>query len=145
MREITKYAGCFVCGDQNDHGLKAVFHYDGKEAVTKVVAREMFEGYKNIYHGGILSALLDEVMIKAILAEEVYAVTAEMTITFKAPVPIGEELTFRGRVTENRRRLYLTEGEAVGREGTIYATATGKYIQAKPDLEEKLKKSLDSA
>lgn len=142
MREVTKYAGCFVCGDQNEHGLQAVFHYDGRQAITRVTAREMFEGYRNIYHGGILSTLLDEVMIKAILAENIYAVTAEMTVKFKAPVPIGEELTFTGRVIETRRRLHLTEGEVIGRDGTVYATATGKYIQAKPELEAKLRESI---
>ena len=144
MREVAKYAGCFVCGDQNDIGLKAVFEYDGKVARTTVSAQRMFEGYRNIYHGGILSTLLDEVMIKAILAEEILAVTAEMTVKFKAPVPIGETLTFTGYVTEKRRRLYLTEGQAVGKDGTVYATATGKYIEARPDLQDQLKASLDS-
>jgi len=142
MREVTKYAHCFVCGDKNDNGLKAVFMYDGKQASTTVVAREVFEGYKNIYHGGILSTLLDEVMIKAILAEEIFAVTAELTVKFKAPVPIGETLTFTGWVTERRRRLLATEGKVEGRDGTVYATATGKYIEAKPDLQARLKESL---
>ena len=142
MREIAKYAGCFVCGDQNKIGLKAVFLFDGKVARTTVTARRIFEGYKNIYHGGILSTLLDEVMIKAILAEDILAVTAEMTVKFKAPVPIGEELTFTGWITERRRRLLQTEGQATGKDGTIYATATGKYIEARPDLGHQLKASL---
>jgi uncharacterized protein (TIGR00369 family) len=142
MREIPKYSGCFVCGDQNEIGLKAVFEYDGSVARTKVTARRMFEGYKDIFHGGILSTLLDEVMIKAILAEDILAVTAELTVKFKAPVPIGETLTFTGQITERRRRLFLTEGEAVGRDGTIYATATGKYIEARPELGAQLRTSL---
>ena len=142
MREVAKYAGCFVCGDKNEIGLKAVFEFDGEVVRTTVTARRMFEGYKDIYHGGILSTLLDEVMIKAILAEDIFAVTAEMTVKFKAPVPIGEELTFTGRITDRRRRLFLTDGSAAGKDGTIYATATGKYIEARPKLEDQLKASL---
>lgn len=142
MREIAKYAGCFVCGDQNEIGLKAVFTFDGSTARTTVTARRMFEGYKDIYHGGILATLLDEVMIKAILAEDILAVTAEMTVKFKAPVPIGEELTFTGRIVNRKRRLLQTEGAVVGKSGVVYATASGKYIEARPDLEAQLKTSL---
>ncbi|MCB2229391.1 PaaI family thioesterase [bacterium] len=143
MKEIPRYSGCFVCGDQNEHGLQAIFTFDGERALCTVEAREMFEGYRNIYHGGIISTVLDEVMIKAILAREIYAVTAEMTVKFLQPVPIGETLTFTGRVTNSKGRLYLTEGEARGAGGTIYATATGKYVRAKEELKAKLLDSLD--
>lgn len=143
MKEIPKYSGCFVCGDQNEHGLQAKFSFDGERAVSTVRARETFEGYKNIYHGGIISTILDEVMIKAILAQDIYAVTAEMTVKFLQPVPTGETLTFTGWVTNSKGRLYLTEGEARGAEGVVYATATGKYVRAKEELKARLLESLD--
>ena len=76
MKEVLKYSHCFVCGEKNDSGLKARFYYDGKQAASEVYAREQFEGYRGIYHGGIVSTLLDEVMIEAILALDRYAVTA---------------------------------------------------------------------
>ena len=75
MKEVAKYPHCFVCGDQNVHGLKAKFFFDGEKAFTEVTADGSFEGYRGIYHGGIIATLLDEVMIKAILAQPVTAVT----------------------------------------------------------------------
>ncbi len=143
MKEIAKYSRCFVCGDQHEHGLRAKFLWDGEKAVTEVVALDQFEGYQGIYHGGIISTLLDEVMIKAILAQDIFAVTAEMTVRYRKPVNTGDKLRFVGRVTGNRRRVYMTEGEAVGSDGTVYASATGKYIQADEQLKDRLMTSLD--
>ncbi len=134
MKEIVKYSHCFVCGDKHEHGLKARFFFDGKQAVTELKATKEFEGYRGIYHGGIISSLLDEVMIKAILAQDKYVVTAELTVRFMAPVMVGETIKFTGEVTRNKGRIFLTSGEAKGPDGQVYATATAKYIEAGPEL-----------
>ena len=143
MKEVAKYPHCFVCGDQNVHGLKAKFFYDGEKAFTEVIADGSFEGYHGIYHGGIIATLLDEVMIKAILAQEVIAVTVELTVRFLAPVTIGDKLIFTGRITRSKGRLYVTEGEVRGIDNTIFATATGKYIKADAALKETLQASIE--
>jgi acyl-coenzyme A thioesterase PaaI-like protein len=143
MKEVAKYAGCFVCGDRNTRGLNIKFHFDGHQVVARVTAERAFEGYRNIYHGGIISTVLDEVMIKAILAEDIFAVTAEMTVKFKEPVQIGDDLTFTGRVIARKGRLFFTKGEVVGRDGLVYASATGKYIRARDDLRERLLDSIE--
>ncbi|MBD3333691.1 hotdog fold thioesterase [candidate division GN15 bacterium] len=141
--ELLKYSGCFVCGDQNPIGLKARFFFDGSQAYTDVVADKRFEGYSRIYHGGIISTLLDEVMIKAVLANEVYVVTAEMTVKFLRPVKVGDKLHFRGWVTRQRGRIWLTEGVAEDAEGQAYASATGKYVEASGDLRQALMQSVE--
>lgn len=143
MKEVVKYAGCFVCGDKNNNGLKARFYYDGEQAVTEVRAQEQFEGYRGIYHGGIVSTLLDEVMIKALLALEKYTVTAEMTVRFLRPVRTGEKIRFVGRVTKSRGRVFLTEGTATAEDGQVFATAAAKYIEADTDLKAALMNSVE--
>ena len=141
MKEVMKYKNCFVCGDQNIHGLKAKFYFDGEKAFTEVPAEDCFEGYKGIYHGGVTAALLDEVMIKAILALGIYVVTAEMTVKYLKPVPVGERLTFTGKQTKNKGKLYFCVGEVTGQDGTVYAAASGKYIEARPGLKPQLMNS----
>lgn len=143
MKEIVKYSRCFVCGDQNEHGLKARFFDDGDQVVTDLVTEPAFEGYRGIYHGGIVSTLLDEVMIKAILARDVLAVTAEITIRFRQPIGIGVKLRLAGRVVRVKGRVYVTEGEAVGEDGIVYATAKGTYIEAPPELRSQLAESIE--
>ena len=142
MKEVLKYANCFVCGDENHHGLKAKFFFDGEKAITEVTASPDFEGYRGIYHGGVISSLLDEVMIKAILAQEKYVVTVELTIRYQAPVMIGDRITFTGKLMKSKGRVYFTEGEATGPEGQVFATATAKYVEAGPEMKEQLMKSI---
>lgn len=144
MKEVVKYHKCFVCGDQNVAGLKARFFFDGHAATTEIVADESFEGYRGIYHGGIIATLLDEVMIKALLARGIYAVTAELTVKFKRPVRTGDRVLFSGReVSSTRDRIFVTEGQAVGNDGILYAQATGKYVAAGPELRKELEQSID--
>ena len=143
MKEVLKYPGCFVCGDLNQSGLKARFFYDGDRAICEVKADVRFEGYRGIYHGGIIATLLDEVMIKAILAVDSYAVTAEMTVRYRAPVRIGDQLRFVGTVVRRKGRVFLTEGEATVGPDQVVATATGKYIEARPEMREVLLQSIE--
>jgi acyl-coenzyme A thioesterase PaaI-like protein len=143
MKEVQSYPGCFVCGGRNPHGLKARFFYDGERAITELTATEAFEGYKGIFHGGIVASLLDEVMIKAILARDVYAVTAEITVRYRLPIPTGERIRFVGKIISRKGRLHNTEGETLGPDGTLYASAVGTYLEARPDLKTRLLQSLE--
>lgn len=143
MQEVARYKYCFVCGDQNESGLKARFFVqpDGSVA-SEYTVEKRFAGYDNIMHGGIAAALLDEVMIKAILKDDVLAVTAEMNVKFKAPVYVGQKMILSGKVIESKGRLYRTEGFAEV-EGKVVAEATGTYIRAKGELAEELSRSLN--
>jgi len=142
MEEVVKYPGCFVCGDQNESGLQARFFSDGQQVTTEVVALERFEGYRGIYHGGIIATLLDEVMIKAILVQDRYAVTAELTVRFLKPVPIGAKVRFTGRVVKSKGRVFWTEGTVTAGDGQVVATATGRYMEATRELQQALKQSV---
>jgi len=143
MKEVAKYSGCFVCGDKNESGLKARFFYDGEQAVTEVVALEQFEGYRGIYHGGVITTLLDEVMIKAILAQDKYVVTAELTVRFRRPARTGDKIRLVGRVIKSKGRVFFTEGKATNEEGQVLVTATGRYVEADSELKPALMNSVE--
>lgn len=142
MKEILKYDGCFVCGDLNKIGLKARFFYKDNLATSEITADQRFEGYQGIYHGGIISTVLDEAMIKAILAEDKFAVTAEITIRFHHPINTGDKLKIIGRVKETRGKIFYTEAKAIRNDSEVVASATGKCIKAGPDLQERLQQSI---
>ncbi len=144
MKEIFRYKNCFVCGEKNIGGLHAKFFYDGEKAFADVLATENFEGYHEIYHGGVIASLLDEVMIKVLLAENIFAVTAEITIKYKLPVRIGTKLRFTGKlINQKGGKLFFTEGELTDDSGNLYASATAKYIKASDTLKAQLMKSID--
>lgn len=130
MKAISNYPNCFVCGDKNAIGLKVAFFYDKGKAKAQYTPTEEFEGYKDICHGGILSALLDEVMIYSIKALEVVTMTVQIEVKFKSPAKIGETLFLEGQITEDRGRIISTEGKVFRKDGTLIAESRGKYFRA---------------
>jgi acyl-coenzyme A thioesterase PaaI-like protein len=124
-------------------GLNLNFHSDGEVARTKWLPDGRHEGYKGIVHGGLLAAVLDEVMIKAALAKDIRCVTASMEVKYKAPAEIGDELLFEGRISEHKGRIILTIGTVRNSKGRVVAEATGKYMTVPGDLDKRLATSLE--
>jgi uncharacterized protein (TIGR00369 family) len=143
VKEIQRYSHCFVCGDKNDIGLKLDFYEKDGKARAEFTPDKNFEGYRDILHGGILSTLLDEAMIKSILARGILTVTYQIEVKFKRPATIGEKLIIEGEITGERRKLILTEGKVFKEDGTTVAEAKGKFYKAEGRIKERLEKCLD--
>jgi uncharacterized protein (TIGR00369 family) len=143
VKAIQRYSHCFVCGDKNDIGLKLDFYEKDGKARAEFTPEKNFEGYKDILHGGILSTLLDEAMIKSILAKEILTVTSQIEVKFKTPAIIGQKLIIVGEITGERGRLILTEGKVFKEDGTVIAEARGKFFRAEGKIKEQLEKCLD--
>jgi uncharacterized protein (TIGR00369 family) len=121
--------GCFVCGTNNSTGLRIRFHNDQGRVVTEVLSTEVHQGYKGVVHGGILCTLLDEAMGWApTLLTKRMTVSAELNIRFVNPAPIGKKLIVTAQAEEINRRLYTSTGQISGEDGTVYVTATGKFV-----------------
>lgn len=125
---------CFVCGEQNPHGLRLKSRIENGRVVLDYTAREADLGYRHIVHGGILATLLDEVMTwAAILSIRRVCVAAELTTRLKHPVKVGRRLRVEGWVARKTSRLILVEGRITGEDGSVAATAEGKYMPMPAD------------
>ncbi|MHC1721292.1 MAG: PaaI family thioesterase [Clostridiaceae bacterium] len=123
---------CIVCGLNNELGLKASFYeLDNDELVAIFKPIDEHQSYPGRMHGGISSAILDETIGRAILIkdENMWGVTTELTLKYKKPVPLNEELKVVGRVTKDSRRLFEGTGEIILKNGDVAVTAEGKYIK----------------
>ena len=71
---------CFVCGQENSGGLQARFRTNPEagRAECRLVIPSTFQGWQGMVHGGIISALLDEVAIQACHGAEEDLLTAEL-------------------------------------------------------------------
>jgi uncharacterized protein (TIGR00369 family) len=143
MELIRRYSNCFVCGNLNDYGLKVDFFYDKGIARAEYVAGEKFQGYKDILHGGIISALLDEVMIKAVIARGILVVTAGIQVKFIKPVKIGEKLFLEGRVTGEQKKIFTAEGTVRNSKGEIVAAGKGKFFKVTEEMQKILEESVE--
>ncbi|MCE1226959.1 MAG: PaaI family thioesterase [Geobacteraceae bacterium] len=105
---------CFICGKDNPIGLKAQFIIDAEQrrAETTVQIPEHFQGWQGITHGGIISALLDEICAQACMGSGMQVVTSELKLRYRAPVPTGSTITVIGEVVGERRRLVDAKGRA---------------------------------
>lgn len=122
---------CFVCGLQNPIGLKMAFYQTPEgECLTRVTPGDEYQGYPGILHGGIVTAILDETLGRAIIGTvDCFAVTAKFEVKFHHPVPTGYPLIARGRITRQRTRTFEASGELILEDGTVAASASGMYIR----------------
>jgi uncharacterized protein (TIGR00369 family) len=130
MQQLRDNQKCYVCGKNNPAGLAVDFKIDqtAKSIQATFVPADLHQGFEGIVHGGILSALLDEAMAKLAFNLGIPAVTAEMTVKFKAPTAPGEELFISGRITQETKRLIQAEAR-IQRGPVVIAEATGKLLR----------------
>ena len=65
MSWLPNSARCFVCGDSNPRGLRMRFQREGELVVARFTPEADHQGYDDRVHGGVLSAVLDEMMVWA--------------------------------------------------------------------------------
>ncbi|MGM0421208.1 MAG: PaaI family thioesterase [Bacillota bacterium] len=121
---------CFICGEDNPISLKIEFEYnEEKDQVSaKYFPDEKLAGYNDIMHGGIVTALLDEAMAKAVIQRGWKAVTAEMKVRFLEPVRLDRQVNIIGRVQEKRRRIIEASARLEGKLGEELARAKAKFV-----------------
>ena len=124
---------CFVCGEKNPFGLKLKIRMDEAmgEAETDVTFAEHFQGWKEIVHGGLLAAVLDEVMIYAAKTKGFMCVTGEMTVRYVKPPRTGTPMKFRAWIVEDKGRILMAESEVLDSEGNQIGRASGKLFKMK--------------
>ena len=138
---------CLVCGRDNPFGLHARFYElapdepaaagaeaasaAGPELLGVFAVREEHQSYPGRLHGGISSTILDETIGRAILLHQpdVWGVTVEISVRFRKPMPLDEEVRCVARITRDTSRLFEGTGEILLADGTVAVEASGKYLK----------------
>ena len=122
---------CFACGAENPDGLALEFMTSKDDEISAIFTpKRMYQGYDGMLHGGIVCTLLDAAMTRLLMNNGIAAVTAELNVRFKKPVPIGEALIVRARIEKRRERFFQLSAD-ITMSGSVAAVATGRFLKIK--------------
>ena len=130
--EMTSFNERPISGRSSPYGLDMRVVRDGDEVVAHITLRAAHEGAPGRSHGGIISALFDDVFGFILTIHAVPAFTGELTVRYELGVPLHEPLECRVRLTErDGRKIHMT-GELTGSDGngarTVYIRARAVFI-----------------
>jgi uncharacterized protein (TIGR00369 family) len=100
---------------------------------TFFCASAPFQGYAGFLHGGIIASLLDGAMTNCLFCQGKVAMTAELSVRYLKPIPLGQILTIRSWIEKSRSRLYILKAEITSHEN-LWAQGIGKFME-KPRIE----------
>jgi len=124
---------CLVCGLKNTFGLHAHFYeLDNQELLAVFTPKDEHQSYPGRVHGGMLTAILDEAIGRAIMLrypEPVWGVTMDIELKFKKPVPTGEEIRVIARIVEDAGRVFTGSGEILLPDGRVAVEGRGRYMK----------------
>jgi uncharacterized protein (TIGR00369 family) len=130
MNEWTDDRYCFACGEKNPIGMHLKFTETENGLETKYAFPREFQGYQNIAHGGMISLLLDEIMVNLPWKKlKVPVVSAEMRVKLKKPLKTGEEVTARSWVDRQKSRVIYVRGEVVRQGGEVIAEGEATCVR----------------
>ncbi len=127
MENLRKDDGCFVCGRMNAEGMQVPFEIDpeGHAASCRVAIPARYQGWHEVVHGGIVATLLDEACAHAARTLGPLPLTAELTVRYRKPVPVGAEVAVRATVTGRRKRIVTLQAQMES-GGELHAEAEAR-------------------
>jgi hypothetical protein len=135
---------CFACGQLNAAGLRLELHADGGRCWTETTIPAAFEGWEGITHGGIVSAIADEVMAWSLIGAQRLGFTARLEVDFRRPVPVDRQIRAEGWIEGHQRRRFDTRARITDSgTGEVLADARAIYLAARPAQEAALRERYD--
>lgn len=122
---------CYVCGTKDKEGLHASFYeLQSKRLLAVYHPKDTHGGYPGVLHGGVSSALLDEVMARSyqITHDDPWGMTATLNVKYLKKIPLIETLYAVGWVTQDKSRMFYTKAYITDGQ-TIFATSEASYFK----------------
>jgi len=101
---------------------------EGLTVTGRMLATENHQGAPGLAHGGVLTAVLDEVLGSLNWLLGLPAVTARLEVDFRRPVPVGSELLLHARITGVHGRKVFMEAQGTFIDGTLALSAAAMFL-----------------
>jgi len=132
IKKQTNSKLCFICGMENKFGLKAPFYEMEDGSVMSIFTyHDYHQSYPERVHGGLITAMLDEIAGRAIWIVEpnTWAVTTEIKVKFRKVVPYDVKLKAVGKIVRNTRKIFYATAQIFDMEGQVLAEAEVTYFK----------------
>lgn len=126
---------CVICGMDNKFGVQAQFYnMEDKSVISPFRFSEHHQSYPGRVHGGIITAMLDEIGLRAVWPSEpnVWGVTMSLETKYRKPVPYNEDLYAVGKLISSTHRFMQSHAYIYDIDGNRLAEAEIKYIKLDP-------------
>lgn len=126
----SHYRWCFGCGVDHPAGLHlSITAGEGLVVRGTFLVTELHQGAPGLAHGGVLTTAFDEVLgsLNWLLGDPV--VTGRLTMTFRAPVPVGSTLTIDAQVTGVLGRKVFAAAVGTLPDGRLAVSAESVFIK----------------
>jgi uncharacterized protein (TIGR00369 family) len=127
---------CFGCSQKNPIGLKLQFEESDDFLHASWKPNEVYQGYMNILHGGIIAALLDEIGAWCVSVKIGTAgVTSEMTTKYLSPVFINKgTITLRASIAGKTQKNAVINCFLYDGQSKLCAEAVASYFIYPPEI-----------
>ena len=126
--ETVVGGGCFVCGKNNPIGFRLSFQIENDCCYTVVIPQAVHQSYEGVFHGGLISTILDETMGQHLELLGCRSWTGRLTVRFKKPIGIGQPVRFVSRILKRRGRFFQMEAWAELPDGKVAAEARAEMM-----------------
>jgi len=132
MKSLPYHGSCFVCGSDNPHSIGVTWFLNEEDGsiYAEIVFSLAQQGPPGHAHGGASAAVLDEAMGAAVWRAGYSVVAVHLEVDYRRPVPLGEKVIVRGRITQRDEHKIRTSGEIILADGIIAASGRGIYVKA---------------
>jgi acyl-coenzyme A thioesterase PaaI-like protein len=117
-----------VLGRLNPIAPPIVFTWEDSRSVGRVTFTRPYEGPPGCVHGGMIAAAFDQVMSVANIMAGAAGPTAQLTVRYRKPTPLGVPVRFEGWQTRVAGRRIYAEGRLLVGD-TVTVEAEGVFVQ----------------
>lgn len=132
LRKQSNSNMCIICGINNPNGVKAPFYeMEDGTVVSLFNFSSTHQSYPERTHGGLISAMIDEIVGRAIwiTEPETWGVTMELKIRYRKPVPYDKTLKAIGQINKITRRTFEGTGKILDLDGNVLAEGEAIYFK----------------
>jgi uncharacterized protein (TIGR00369 family) len=110
--------------------MKLVFESDDEAKRIRGTFRlgAEYSGAPGILHGGVTAVILDEAMGKVSRFRGVHAMTAELTVRYRRPIRVDQEIVVEAYEADAKDRNLFFECEIRGTDGELLASGRGRFV-----------------